>query len=101
MVIKMHPNRKKLNDEIAKCKAQGLEVQFVPDKRTADYIGMNDKVGKKLGFRIKGKTLQVDNNLTLKEKRAVLAHERIERGLMAKGSPYWKAHKEALRRENG
>lgn len=97
----MHPNRKKLNGEIEKCKKQGYKVQFVPDKRTADYIGMNDVVGKKLGFRIKGKTLQVDDNLTLKEKRAVLAHERIERGLMAKGWPYWKAHKEALRRENG
>ena len=97
----MHPNRKALNEEVAKCKAQGLTVQFVPDKRTADYIGMNDKVGKKLGFRIKGKTLQVDNHLTLKEQRAVLAHERIERRLMAKGYPYWKAHRQALREEKG
>lgn len=95
----MHPNRKALNEEIATCRKKGFHVHFVPDKKTADYIGMNDVVGKKLGFPIKKKTLEVDRNLTLKEKRAVLAHERIERELMAKGWPYWKAHKFALKNE--
>lgn len=91
--------RQKLDDEIARCKAQGFKVQFVPDKRTADYIGMNDKVGKKLGFRIGSKTLQVDDNLSLSDKAKVLAHERRERNAMAKGQPYWKAHRAALRKE--
>lgn len=91
--------RQKLNAEIAKCKAQGFTVKFVPDKRTADYIGMNDVVGKKLGFRIGKKTLMVDKNLSLTSKAQVLAHERRERNEMAKGAPYWKAHRNALRKE--
>lgn len=96
---RVHPNRKRLNEEVARCKADGFKVQFVPDRRTADYIGMNDKVGRKLGFRIGSKTLQVDDHLTLKEKAQVLAHERHERKAMAKGKTYWQAHRAALRAE--
>jgi hypothetical protein len=41
----------------------------------------------------------VDNNMSLTAKASVLAHERRERDAMAKGHPYWRAHRMALRKE--
>ena len=97
---RISPARKRLNEEIAHCHKAGYKVSFVKDRHTADYLGMNDKAAKAMGFPIKGKKkLIVDKNLSLKDKRDVLKHERIERGLMAKGMPYWAAHRRALREE--
>ena len=78
---------------------QGLCVRQVRNRVTRDYVGMNSKAAKSLGFKMPPKTIYIDKDLPLSTKVTTLNHEIIEVGLMRKGDSYWAAHKKALKRE--
>jgi len=79
--------------------SKGLKVTGVKDRTTKDYVGMNDLAARKLGYKIRKKTIYVDKNLNYKVKAHTLNHEIIERDRMSKGDSYWVAHKKALKLE--
>jgi hypothetical protein len=81
-------------------KKRGLTVKQVDTRRLKDYAGMNDLIAKKMGFKCPKNTVMVDRHMSIPKQRQTVRHEIIERGEMAKGMPYWKAHKIALKREN-
>jgi hypothetical protein len=81
-------------------KKRGLKVKLVDSRRLKDYAGMNDLIAKKLGFKCPPKTIMADKHMSMPKQRQTLRHEIIERGHMANGMPYWKAHKIALKQEN-
>jgi hypothetical protein len=92
--------RDKYEGLVGLARAKGLRVRLVKDRVTRDYIGMNPMAAKAIGFKIAPNTIEIDNNLTWKEKCHTLNHELIEYDLMKKkGWPYWKAHKKALKLE--
>jgi hypothetical protein len=65
-----------------------------------DYAGMNDEIGKKLGFRkLPNRTILIDKGMSVKTKYRTLVHEIVEMKLMENGMKYWQAHLRALRAE--
>jgi hypothetical protein len=91
---------------VAECNRKGVVVKFVATSVLRDYAGMNDEIGRKLGFKMHGRTLRdktiiIDRNLSPETKLATLKHELVEMRLMSKNNmPYWNAHKRALKVEH-
>jgi hypothetical protein len=90
----------KLLGVVNAAKKRGLKVKLVDSRRLKDYAGMNDLIAKKMGFKCPPRTIMADRDMSIPKQRQTLRHEIIERGHMAKGMPYWKAHKIALKNEN-
>lgn len=84
---------------INRCKDEGIDVIFVDDNKTKDFVGMNEYAGKAFGYPIPDDTIYIDNNLELQTRYETLKHEVDEIHKMEKGSKYWPAHLEALRKE--
>jgi len=92
-------NKAAYNQLVKKAHDQGLSVRQVKNRVTRDYVGMNSRAARSLGFKMPPKTIYIDKDLPLSTKVTTLNHEIIEVNLMKKGDSYWTAHKKALRRE--
>ncbi len=66
-----------------------------------DYYGMNIDAARVMHFKPQPKTneILIDRTLKGKLKSRTMKHEIIEKSLMDKGWPYWKAHEQALKHE--
>jgi hypothetical protein len=91
---------------IDQCKRNNIHVKLVPTSALKDYAGMNDEIGRKMGFKFNGRTLPnrtiiIDRNLSMDTRIKTLKHELVEMSLMEKKHmSYWNAHKIALKKEN-
>jgi len=92
-------NKESYNRLVRKAHDQGLCVRQVKNKVTRDYVGMNSRAAKSLGFKMPPRMIYIDRDLPLSTKVTTLNHELIEVNLMKQGDSYWTAHKKALRRE--
>lgn len=92
--------RDKFEELVALANRQGFRVEFVPDKVTYDFVGMNPEAASDIGFSCPKDTIQIDNNLNWKERYHTLKHELIELNVMSKtGCKYGPAHVFALEHE--
>ena len=91
--------RKKWNKLVDSAGSVGLRVKLVPSNSLLDYAGMNDKAASKFGFEMPTRTIYIDKGLCWQGRSETLKHELDERADMAKGFPYWKAHRKALKNE--
>lgn len=99
-------SRNQLMALVNECNGKGVTVKFVASSVLRDYAGMNDEIGRKMGFKMYGKTLPnktiiIDRNLSPETKLRTLKHELVEMNLMEKRHmPYWNAHNRALKAEH-
>jgi hypothetical protein len=93
--------RSKLTELVRQTRNRGIKVRFVADRKTQDYIGMNSRAAKVMGYSMPDNTIYVDKNLSQEGKYQTLKHELAELHLMTEhGMKYFPAHIIALKEED-
>jgi hypothetical protein len=97
--MKYAEHKTKYNKMLREAHKQGLRVRSVGARTLHDYAGMNNEAAREFGMKMPRKTILLAKGQNYKQKANNLEHELVERRLMKKGMPYWKAHQQALRLE--